>query len=76
LYRLDTGRNQDGSQTITAKRIVSLNRPSALAFADDGTLYITVFDHEDNAEEAAEQSETDKQNKAIAGKLLKISPAL
>lgn len=34
---------KEGKQAIEAKKIVALDKPSAMAFGSDGTLYITVF---------------------------------
>lgn len=42
LFRLDTAMNQ-GSLTVTPVKLASLDKPSALAFAPDGTLYVTTF---------------------------------
>lgn len=50
VYRLDDAR-VDGRQTVRAVKIASVVRPWALAFAPDGTLYVT----------ALGASETDKQ---------------
>jgi hypothetical protein len=42
LFRLDAGQ-QDGHNSIKAVKIAALDRPTALAFAPDGTLYITLL---------------------------------
>jgi DNA-binding beta-propeller fold protein YncE len=57
LFRLD----KDGKEkkvTINAKKITQLDKPTALAFAEDGTLYVTVIETVDGKNE---------------GKLLKIA---
>ncbi len=41
LFRLDVS-DKDGKVTVTAVKIASLEKPTALAFAPDGTLYVTV----------------------------------
>ena len=43
LYRLDFFRDGD-EWTCKAANLMPLKRPSGLAFADDGTLYITTYD--------------------------------
>jgi glucose/arabinose dehydrogenase len=59
LFRLDV--KQDGdAMKVTAEKILSLDKPSALAFSPDGTLYVTVFG---TAKEGASKK---------PGKLLKI----
>jgi len=60
LFRIDAA--QTG---VKATKIVSLDKPTALAFAPDGTLYITVIGPK-GAEENAPKD----------GKLLKIAPGL
>jgi hypothetical protein len=42
LYRLDAVQ-QDGKQAVKAVLMAALERPTALAFAPDGTLYVTVI---------------------------------
>jgi hypothetical protein len=42
LYRIDASR-QDGQMSAKAVKIASLEKPTALAFASDGTLYITLL---------------------------------
>jgi glucose/arabinose dehydrogenase len=42
LYRIDATR-QDGQMSAKAVKIASLEKPTALAFASDGTLYITLL---------------------------------
>ena len=61
LFRIDTGPNN----TVKVTKIVALDKPTALAFAADGTLYITVVGPK-GAEENAPKD----------GKLLKIAPGL
>lgn len=42
LYRLDV--TTEGEETkVTATKIVALDKPTAMAFASDGSLYVTVF---------------------------------
>jgi hypothetical protein len=69
LFRLDaegTGKEQE----ITAKKIVALKKPAAIAFGDDGAMYIAVFgDTEGDGEEA------DKE-KASTGQVIKLEPGL
>jgi hypothetical protein len=43
LFRLDAQRLPDGTQDVRATRLVSLDKPTSLAFAEDGSLYITVL---------------------------------
>lgn len=42
LFQL-IAQSKDGKQAIEAKKIVSLDKPSAMAFGPDGALYVTVF---------------------------------
>jgi DNA-binding beta-propeller fold protein YncE len=60
LFRLDAS-----ATGVKATKIVSLDKPTALAFAPDGTLYVTVFGPK-KADETAPKE----------GKLLKIAPGL
>ena len=60
LYRLDQTLGEDGTQSVHAVRITSLDKPTALAFAPNGTLYVTVYG-------TREEGSTEKP-----GKLLKI----
>jgi hypothetical protein len=53
LYRIDATR-QDGQMSAKAVKIVSLERPTALAFASDGTLYVALLG--DAAEGAKERT--------------------
>lgn len=64
LFRLDASQG-DAGQTVKATKIASLERPTALAFAPDGTLYLTVVGPKKDDENAPKQ-----------GKLLKITPGL
>lgn len=57
LFRLDKDK-QKKKVSVKAKKIAKLDKPTALAFADDGTLYVTVIETTDGKNE---------------GKLLKIS---
>lgn len=61
LYQL-ISRQEDGEQSIEAKKLETLDKPTAMAFGSDGALYITVIG----------TSEGD----AKGGKLLKIAPGL
>jgi DNA-binding beta-propeller fold protein YncE len=63
LFRLDAAPTQSGGVKVT--KITSLDKPTALAFAPDGTLYITVIGPKGESENAPKQ-----------GKLLKIAPGL
>lgn len=42
LFQL-IAQQKDGQQAIEAKKITSLDKPSAMAFGPDGALYVTVF---------------------------------
>ena len=56
----------DASQTgVKTSKIASLDKPTALTFAPDGTLYITVIGPKGENENASKQ-----------GKLLKVAPGL
>lgn len=61
LFRLDRSK-KDGKQSVKAHKVTSLDKPTALAFGKDGTLYITVIG-------------TGKDG-AKSGKLVKIAPGL
>ncbi len=63
LFRLDADL-VDGKQAIKAKKITAFDKATALAFAPDGTLYITVIG---SAKEGSDEK---------AGALLKIAPGL
>ncbi len=60
LFRLDVTKD-GGSATVKAVKIMSLDKPTAMAFGKDGALYVTVFGT------AAEGAKTK------AGQLIKIS---
>lgn len=63
LFQL-ISQKQDNQQSVKAEKIVSLDKPTAMAFGPDGTLYITVIG-------TAAEGDTKP-----AGKLLKIAPGL
>ncbi|MCA9208464.1 MAG: hypothetical protein KDA55_08925 [Planctomycetales bacterium] len=42
LFQL-VSKREDGKQTVDAKKVTSLDKPTAMAFGEDGTLYITVI---------------------------------
>jgi hypothetical protein len=58
---LDADR-ENGQQTVKAVKIAALDKPTAMAFGEDGALYVTVFD----TAQAGEKP----------GKLLKFAPGL
>jgi len=60
LFQLVAAKNDSGEQTLNAKKLTSLDKPTALAFGTDGTLYITVIGTGDNK----------------SGKLLKVASGL
>ena len=62
LFRLDKAK-KDGKQAVTAKKMASLDKPTALVFAEDGTLYMTVIG-------------TAKEGEAPQGKVVKIAKGL
>ncbi|MDA1053594.1 MAG: hypothetical protein O3C40_24365 [Planctomycetota bacterium] len=61
LFQL-ISKEEDGKQSIEAKRIETLDKPTAIAFGLDGSLYITVIGT--------------GEGDAKGGKLLKIEPGL
>lgn len=61
LYQL-ISKEEDGKQSIDAKKIETLDKPTAMAFGRDGSLYITVIGT--------------GEGDAKGGKLLKIAPGL
>ncbi len=63
LFRIDADL-KDGAQSIKTVKIASLDKATAMAFAPDGTLYITVIG---SAKEGSD---------AKPGQLLKIAPGL
>ncbi len=54
LFRLDDDgkKNDDPEKGVTVTRLATLDKPSALAFAADGTLYVTIFGSAKEGEEA------------------------
>jgi DNA-binding beta-propeller fold protein YncE len=64
LFRLDATQG-DAGQGVKTVKIASLERPTAMAFAPDGTLYITVIG-----------PKKDDENAPKEGKLLKIASGL
>jgi hypothetical protein len=62
VYRIDAA-NVDGRQSTRAVKIAAIERPTSLAFAPDGALYVTAFGESADAD----QSPT--------GMLLKVSPS-
>jgi hypothetical protein len=64
LFRLDDDLkpNDDPEKGVKATRLATLDKPSALAFAEDGTLYVTIFGTAKEGEEAK------------PGALVKITP--
>ena len=57
LYRLDATYSE-GRQGMRAVRLASLDKPSAMAFASDGSLYVTVFG-------TAEEGSDEKPGKVV-----------
>lgn len=43
LYRLDITDGEEGKKTVTATKLDSLDRPTAMAFNADGQLFVTTF---------------------------------
>lgn len=64
LFRLDQA-EVDGKQTIKPVKITSLDKPTAMAFGKDGTLYITVIGPTEEGSQAGTK-----------GSLVKIAPGL
>jgi DNA-binding beta-propeller fold protein YncE len=64
LYRLDATSGDNG-QGVKAVKITNLDKPTAMSFAEDGTLYITVVGPKKEDDNAPKE-----------GKLLKIAPGL
>jgi DNA-binding beta-propeller fold protein YncE len=65
LFRLDAAQGAEGQQAVKETKIAKLEKPTAMAFAPDGTLYITVIG-----------PKGDEDNAPTEGKLLKIAPGL
>jgi DNA-binding beta-propeller fold protein YncE len=61
LFQL-ISKEEDGEQVIDAKKLETLDKPTAMAFATDGSLYITVIGT--------------GEGDAKGGKLLKVAPGL
>jgi hypothetical protein len=64
LFRLDDDgkKNDDPEKGVALTKLVKLDKPTALAFGKDGTLYVTVFGTAKEGEEAK------------PGALMKITP--
>ncbi|MDA7978310.1 MAG: hypothetical protein MPJ50_06010 [Pirellulales bacterium] len=43
LYRLDITDGDDGSKSVTSTKIETLDKPAAMAFGEDGTLFVVEF---------------------------------
>jgi len=54
LYRLDS-EGKEGSQTVKATKIASLDKATALAFAPDGTLYVTLVGPKKEGDNASKE---------------------
>ncbi len=73
LFRLDAeGTGKD--QTCKAVKRASLDKPTAMAFGPDGTLYITIFGTPGEVKEDDKKKDAEKKRKP--GKLLKVAPSL
>ncbi|PQO26013.1 hypothetical protein C5Y96_21415 [Blastopirellula marina] len=66
LYRLDAVR-RDGKQVVKATKLLDLDQPTALAFNNEGELFITLFGNGDGKDESKTPA---------TGKLLKIGEGL
>lgn len=64
LFRLDSAQ-KDGAASVKAVKIAALDKPTALAFAPDGTLYITIVG-----------PKKDDDNAPKEGSVVKIAPGL
>lgn len=64
LFRLDADQKDD-AQSVKSVKIAGLDKPTALAFAPDGTLYMTLVGPKGDDENAPKE-----------GKLVKIAPGL
>jgi hypothetical protein len=65
LFRLDKDQQSPNSGSLKAVKIASLDKPTALAFAPDGTLYVTVVGPKKQDENAPKE-----------GQLLRFAPGL
>lgn len=73
LFRLD-GEGAGKDQTCKAVKQASLDKPTAMAFGPDGTLYITVFGTPGEVKEDDKKRDAEKKRKP--GKLLKVVAGL
>lgn len=69
LYRLDA-KKEGGEQIIEPVKITALKKPSALAFGEDGSMYITVFGDTEGDQEGADEK------KQTTGQLIRLEPGL
>jgi len=60
LYRLDKTVDENGKQGVTPVKVLALDKATAMAFAPDGTLYVTVIGTKEEGKEE------------LPGKLIKI----
>jgi hypothetical protein len=68
LFRLDAA-DQDGQLAVKATKIASLDRPTSLCFAPDGTLYVTTLGNSKAAVANAKQNKKTGQLLRITGNL-------
>jgi DNA-binding beta-propeller fold protein YncE len=73
LFRLD-GHGAGKDQTCEAVKRASLDKPTAMAFGPDGSLYMTIFGTAQEVKE--DDKEKDAEKKRKPGKLLKVAPSL
>ena len=64
LFRLDS-EQKPGATSVKSTKIATLDKPTAMAFAPDGTLYVTIVG-----------PKKDDENAPKEGQLLKIAPGL